>query len=573
MPEQPPPPNQPPVPEGYGHLPGPPPGGQQFPPAGPNPYAQPAPGATPGYGYPQSSPQQPPTTPAGPGYGYPQQPPTAPGYGYPPHQPATGPGGPGGSGGSGGGKGRRNAIIAAGTVGLLLVGLGSWFVFGTEDEKPAKPVAAPSTPAAPKPSGSATPDAGDGKGTGAAAAEFNEGRAPDEGRVNWLKINDIQLPGGGGDSWGQWIIGDTVVKSLYKSVTAYGLADGKVRWNLELPTAPCGMTSQATKDGKIVAAFKNGTTTNADCNQMRMLDLTKGTAGWTKEVPKESMFDMMTTLEMVIAGDVVAVSRTGPSSGFKVSTGEKVWVRKGEEKCPPYKYASDGTTLVNSGLCSVDKQNVQGADPLTGKTTWTWTPPGDYKVDRFYSVDPVIVDVSSEKTKKRGVVVLNSDGTQRSQLRADGDFTPKCGYGINDRGLQNCRGVAVDKATNTLFMATSFKIKKANEIVAFDLTTGQAKWRESYGNDRTLMPLSVTDGKLNVYLEATKTAGGQLLTIPVSGGSFDTVLKNPVRGAAVESGFRDAIVQTGGGHLVVGTSWLLGEGSNGKEKVLMVFGK
>ncbi|WP_392891300.1 hypothetical protein [Streptomyces sp. LN699] len=77
MTEPPQPPNQPPTPSGYGHLPGPPQPGYGFPPQGANPYAQ-----------------QPPTVPqqqAHPGYGYP-----------PPMPPGPPPGGPAAPAGSAG---------------------------------------------------------------------------------------------------------------------------------------------------------------------------------------------------------------------------------------------------------------------------------------------------------------------------------------------------------------------------------------------------------------------------------------------------------------------------------------
>ncbi|MEV8532760.1 PQQ-binding-like beta-propeller repeat protein [Streptomyces sp. NPDC051211] len=550
--------NPPPVPEGYGHLPGPPQQGYGQPQQG-NPYAQ-QPQQAQQPPYPQQQPQQP---------AYPQQPPQQPpGYGYPPPVPPGPPQGPGNPA-----KRKLTILIAAAVAGVLVIGTGSYFAFfaGDDEKKTAQtPSASPSGDAKPgDPSPSASVDDGDGSGNGAKEeTDLNAGRKPGEDKVLWLKTNEVELPGNGAEAPAQWIVGDTVVKAVYKSVTAYGVTDGKQRWSIPFTGVICSAINQSTQDGKTVVAFKNGDTSSSDCNQLKQIDLKAGKEGWTKEVPEEGLFDIMTSVSLAITGDTLTVSRMGTASAFKVSTGDKLFGRPAGG-CKPSAYAGGGTKLIAVAGCGDETEELQGVDPATGKPAWSFKFDKGWAVNKVYSTDPVVVvDVNKRSTKERAIAVFGPDGKKRTHLTGEGKFSARCGMSIFS-GPQSCQGVVVDASTNTMYMPTE---GTGNEIVAFDLGTGKVKWRVPAGERRSAMPLKAENGRLIAYLEPGYEQGGEVVSYAAGGGQPTTLLRNPAGASAVERTFFSPRVDYADGRLFLSATRLSGR-SEGPEKFLMVFGK
>ncbi|MEV7833229.1 PQQ-binding-like beta-propeller repeat protein [Streptomyces subrutilus] len=565
MTEPPQPPNQPPTPSGYGHLPGPPQSGYGQPPQGANPYAQQPPTVS-GHGGdhgPDGRPgrQQHPQPVPQPGYGYPPQPPTVP-FGAPgtPGSPGTPPR-------------RRPAalIVAAAVVGALVLGAVGYAAFSNDGgKKPVPPVAQGSTPADAKPSASV--DKGDGSGNGAADTDLNSGRKPGEDKVLWLKTAAIDGPGAGVEADGQWIVGDTVVKSVWKSLTGYAAADGKEKWTLPFPAPICSTTPQTTADGKTVVLYRDGESDSASCTRMRAVDLATGKEAWSKEVPKEQLFDIFTSPTVGITGDTVAISRAGTASAFRVSTGDRLFASPQAEGCKPSAYAAGNGRLVALATCLDDDKTaeIQGTDPVTGKKGWTYRVPKGFKVTSVYSVDPLVVDLGNETTKERVITVIGPDGRQGANLVAEGKFPLGCGDTDAFRSLLVCSSAAVD--AGTLYLATAPDRTAGNELVAFDLAGGKQKWRTPAGPGRTLTPLKAANGQLVAYREAEDEQGGEILSVPAGGGAPTTLLRNPSGpAAAVESSFSSPKADYVGGRFFLSVTNLRAKGTD--EKLLMVFGK
>ncbi|MEU6309828.1 hypothetical protein [Streptomyces sp. NPDC047014] len=554
MTEPPQPPNQPPTPSGYGHLPGPPQPGYGYPQQGDNPYAQqPGPAPHPGQGPHPGYAQQPP---------YPQQPPTV--AAYPPHglQP-PGPGGPGMPP-----KKKLTLVIAAAVASVLVLGgVGYVALSGGEDTK--EPVA--QEPGDAKPSGSPSVDQGDGNGDGGAqATDLNAGRKQGEDKVLWLKTAKLDGPGAGIASKGQWVVGDTVAKVVGKTVKGYAVADGKEKWTIDFPADVCGTTPRTTEDGKTVVLFEDGPSDTASCNQIRMIDLKAGAAGWSKEVTKESAFDMFLDPSLAMTGDTVTVNRLTRATAFRISTGDKLFASP-SEGCVPGAYATGNGKMIGVATCYDQDSTVevQDADPLTGKKTWTFRLPKGWKVTRVYSVDPVVLDLGNATTKERSIVVLGPDGKQRATLSAEGSFPTECGISYDD-ALQGCATAVADG--NTLYLPTKAEIGKANEIVAFDLGTGKAKWRVPAGEGRTITPLKAANGQLIAYRKAENAQGGEILSVPADGSTPTALLRNPSGASApIESSFYSPQADYVDGRFFISTSRLNARDTD--EKLLMVFGK
>ncbi|MFE1553812.1 PQQ-binding-like beta-propeller repeat protein [Streptomyces sp. NPDC058734] len=551
MTEPPQPPNQPPSPSGYGHLPGPPQPGYGYPPQGPNPYAQ-----------------QPPTVPQplaqqG-GYGFPP-----PGPGMPPGPPA-----PGGQGGR-----RKGAVIVAAAVaGVLVLGTGAWFTFLSDDDS-KKPAAQPSAPADPKPAGSPSVDKGDGSGNGMGEqTDLNAGRKPGEDKVLWLKTAKLLADGDTGiPAPAMWVAGDSVVKTVGKSVIAYAVTDGKEKWKVDFKTEICGWADQTTADGKTVLAVKDGEGSNATCNQMKLFDLKAGKEGWTKELAKENLFDGGGSVSIALTGDVFAVNRMATTTVHKLATGDKLFSGAAPEGCQPSQYAAGNGKLLGIALCmDADKTiEIQDADPVTGKKTWSYRLPKGFRVTSVLSVSPIVLDISNRDLNnaddnKRAIISLTPDGKKRASMSAEGSFETNCNASGSDN-LQGCGNSVVDG--DTLYLRTTTSKGTDNEVVAFDLATGKAKWRQKAGDKRNWYPVKAANGQLIAYRAGALREPGEIVSMAAAGGQPKTLLRMPSGPSAnIESSMVTFQVRAfEDGRYFTSATRL--NGNNTEERLLMVFGK
>ncbi|MDF6020528.1 PQQ-binding-like beta-propeller repeat protein [Streptomyces sp. JH34] len=576
-----------------------PPTPPQTPPAG----APQAPGAQPGYGYPQAPGQAAPGpyaqqpgpygAPSGP---YAQQPgpyaqqpgpygqqPGAygqqPGYGYPQQQYPGAPA-PGGSGG-GPFKGKPAVIIGAALAALLVVGGGVFLVTSGDDDK--KDPVSKSSSAPVDPSGSAEVDQGDGKGDGRETDDdLNAGRKEGEAKVLWLAKNDVDLPRNGKEVFGPWIVGDTIVKGMYRSVNGYSMADGKQKWSLPLPADMCAAPGNPTADGKIVIGVMNGTTDRADCADLQMIDLNTGKAGWKTSVKKNGTWDLLTDIGLAISGDTVTVGRTSNSNAYRVSDGKELFGNP-SGNCKPFAFAG-GPKLIAAASCRTDDVNnpqhqVQEIDPATGKAKWSYQPERGWEIDKVYSVNPLVVSLTQREKKKWGILALKENGTLRSQLISDkGDkLSVECGhdFAVFGEKLEGCSGVAAD--ANTFYMMTEDDTSgtgRTNKVIAFDLNTGKTKWKSAAPAERTMKPLRMEGGNVLVYVEPSYDKGGAIATIAPTGGAPKVLLQHPDSTTRIENFFSSKITYAGGRSFIVSDRVSASNDEEEKEQTtMMAFGK
>ncbi|KAA0921620.1 outer membrane protein assembly factor BamB family protein, partial [Streptomyces apricus] len=547
----------------------------------PGPYGQPqqsGPYAQPGPYAPQPGPYAPQPGP----YGQPQQPgpygaPQQPGYGYPtqPHFPG-GPGTPPGSGSRGPFKGKPAVIIGAAVAAVLVAGGIVLAVSGGDDDGGKKPVAGKSRDAEPSAGSDAPVNPGDGEGDGDAGTDdLNAGRQAGEAKVLWYK-EAPDAPGSGAAAPGMWITDEVAVKAAYKQVFAYGTGDGKVAWPaIDFPQAICAASPQKTSDDKVFVAYKEGAKSGAECNQIVQIDLATGKKGWTKEIPKGDLFDSSLSLSLNVVGDTLLAGRSMSGVGYDTDSGDKLFdVKKYGDSCFPSAFAG-GDKLLSVAGCGAGGDNehdeVQELDPATGKARWTKKIPKGWRVERAYSVDPVVLYLTNADKKQWNVTTLKNNGTTRSQLDVDESFAPDCGWAILTRDLQGCEGVAAD--ANTLYLPTEAK-SGANEIVAVSLETGKEKWRAKSPSDTSMMPLRMDGTDLVAYVKPSYDAGGRVVSVPTAGGSHTpkTLLQHPQGAAQVENGFFSKAVDYVDGRFYLSTTRLTGNDQS-KEKLMLVYGK
>ncbi|MBD0710757.1 MULTISPECIES: PQQ-binding-like beta-propeller repeat protein [unclassified Streptomyces] len=580
------PPGQPPMPPGQPpQAPGQPPQpGYGYPQQGqPDPYGQ-QPGP---YGYPQQGqpgPYGPPQGQPGPygsqpgPYGQQQNPygglPTQPMYPAAPTPPP--PGGPGGP------RKARTGVVAGVAVGAVLVtAVATWAVVGGGDEKPAATaptVSASTTSAAPKTSEPV--DRGDGSGDGAGGDEdLNAGRKPGEAKVDWLLTNDVDLPRNGADVFGPWIVGDTVVKAMYKGVDGYSLADGSPKWHVDLPFKLCAVPANPSPNGVMVFGYEESAKDGAKCGELQQIDLKTGKAGWKKSVPKPKGLFAFSDNTLAISGDTLTVAGTSSAYGFSLADGRQLFTGPAEG-CKPFAYAG-GSRLIAamdcpSGSTTKKIQAVGAVDPATGKPKFTFRLEENWEVDKVYSVDPLVVSATQREQKKWTVFALDAGGRLRSQIQGGKDkFAPSCGGGfvIFGRNLDGCTGVAAD--ANTFYMATGGSYGTANEVVAFDLSTGKAKWRSKAPDKQTMTPLRMEGSEVLLYVEPTYDKGGAVATLAPTGGAPKILLQHPQSTARIEDTFYEPGYAYGDGTFVVASGRV--SAANDKEeklvKTMMAFSK
>ncbi|MEU1466910.1 PQQ-binding-like beta-propeller repeat protein [Streptomyces sp. NPDC005761] len=499
----------------------------------PGPYHQPGPyGAQPG-------PYNPPTQ--GFGHGYPpqrQQP--VPGY---PTQPPQ----PGGPRGGGRFRGRTGMLIGGLLAVVLLAGGGIWLATGGDgdDPKPTANGGHSSAPPAPAPTGSGgkgDDEGGDTISPRAETAAINAKRKPGESKLLWLQRSGVDLPDGGEDVYGPWFAGDTVVTAMYHTITGYSIADGTLKWSLRLPTDACAAPTRPTADGKIVLGIEHSTASDASCDNLQMVDLATGKLGWRKEYVRDGVWDELSDLAMAINGDTVTVGRTSRTDAFRVSDG-KVLFGKLPGNCQPFGFAS-GPVAIAAASCQTAADDhkehlVERIDPATGKVQWTYKVKKGWQVAQIYSADPLVISLKQEK--KWAILVLNANGTYRTQLSGGpGNYAPECDKDQRVQGsnLDSCVGVAA--GANTFYMATGavdVKAGEGNKVAAFDLSTGKFRWAVTSPADQPLTPLRTDDGKLLMYLAAARNKGGGIASLPSTGGDWQMLLRHPAAAAGVERDF------------------------------------
>ncbi|WP_406740230.1 PQQ-binding-like beta-propeller repeat protein [Streptomyces atratus] len=494
-------------------------------------------------------PPQPPTQAAGPygtqppgPYGPPPQPygQQAPGgYGYPQPQPQP----PGGPGRGGRFKGKPAVVVAAVLAVCLIVGGGVWLATsGGDDGGKKKPVAENGDKQSSSP-----PSTDEDKGKAAVdhdtAEKLNAGRKSGEAKVLWIQKNGVDLPRNGSDAYGPWVVGDIVVKAMYRTVSGYSAVDGTRKWSLRLPSDVCAAPTRPTDDGKIVIGIERGTASDAPCESLQMIDLASGKAGWRKSYERPGLWDGFSDVAMAIHGDVLTVGRTSRTDAYRVSDGKALWGRL-PGNCQPFGFAS-GPLGIAAASCQTEaddhkEQLVERIDPVSGKVLWKYKVKKGWQVDQFYSVSPLVVSLRKGE-KNWAIAVLNSDGTYRSQLAGGtDDYEARCGGDLLTRGknVDNCLGVAAD--ANTFYMATKPEYvgsDMTNAVVAFDLGTGKSKWKVAAPAGQTLTPMRVEGGKVLIYMGATKGKGGGIMSLAPTGGALQPVLRHPASAAEVERGF------------------------------------
>ncbi|MFF9559411.1 PQQ-binding-like beta-propeller repeat protein [Streptomyces albus] len=557
MSQPPPPPSQPPS-GGFGAPQEPPQNTQGQPPYGapqqshsgqqPTQLSGPA-----GYGYPQQPPQ-PPQSPQGPG-GQPDQPPapgTPPGYGYPqgthaapthaaptqaafgavsppppgPPSPPPGPPGPPGPppggyaqppGGypyantaagmpGGGGGGRKNskvvAIVAAVVAVVLVAGVGVFFLTKDDGKKE---------------------DESKGKGGTSATGGENPNSPP--GNTQAEQVVDMKAPTVNDVTTvaGAWATDKVFAKSSVREMLVQDLASGK-QTKIPLKGNVCAASNEMTKDHKVAVVVQETISNSADCTRMVIVDLDAKKIAWDQTMPNAKTRSVD---NVAISGDTVASAWIGGSVGYKISSKKKLWEAK-PSNCRDVGYQG-GKSLVAVVECGHDfdrpQVSVQKLDPDTGKAKWKYEPPKGVKNVRVASTDPMVLVVGAGDELASDVLTIGEDKKLKAKISLGKRYNKPCELEVN-----GCYGMAV--GSDTVYLSTtehdgSSDMSETNEIMAFDFSTGRAKWKSGAGEDRTIIPFKMQGENVLGYKTPSLGHGGEIVTLEPKKGKQTTLLKMP----------------------------------------------
>ncbi|MER5962042.1 PQQ-binding-like beta-propeller repeat protein [Streptomyces sp. NPDC002057] len=564
---QPPPPNQPPDPQGGFGAPTPPPQqpdpGYAYPPQQPDQgygypqqpdqgYGYPQQQPDPGYGYPQQPPATPPQQP----YGYPGQPPTQPQqpyagghqqpaqppYGYP-TQPQQAYGGyqqPAPAPAPGAGRklsAQMQIVIAAVVAVVLIVGAGVWYANsgggeGKGDE--AKGTAGTSQGA------NGTGGSGDTKGLGGGGKE--KAPANTKAKVAFQlpqpKVPDVT------DVSGSWVTDKAFVKPGVNSVVAYDLDKGTPLWTLPLTGQVCGASRHKSADNKVPILFEAKKRVAPryyqQCTEVGMVDLNTGKLLWSTSVTGGTAGDEKARFgEITLSGKTVAAGGTDGGAAFDAANGNARWKpQANDENCYDLGYGG-GEGLVAVRKCGAyDAQYVmvQNLDPMTGAPLSQYKMPAGVKYASVVSTKPLVVAADVGETAGDGSGISDffsideKTGKLKAKITADADqYAARC----RSTKVESCSQAVVGNGrlyvpTEEHEGSTGEYGDETNEVIAFELANGRMVPEKADAGDKyTLVPLRMDGGNLIAYKVPPYDKGGQIVSLDGGTMKETLLLENP----------------------------------------------
>ncbi|KQX57883.1 MULTISPECIES: PQQ-binding-like beta-propeller repeat protein [unclassified Streptomyces] len=605
MTQPPPPPNQPPDPQGGFGAPTPPP--QQPEPGYGYPQHAPAPDQSYGYppqqpgqgygqqpqqpyGYPGAQPQQPPQQPP---YGtQPQQQPVQPPYGYP-TQPQQAYGGyqqPTPPPAPGGGKklsAQLQIIIAAVVAVVLIVGVGIWYAGseggGKDDEAKGSAGTSQGTGGDGGKTGGTSGLGGDGKEKASANTQAKLAFSIDEPKVP--DVTDVS---------GSWITDKAYVKTGVNSIVAHDLDKGTVLWTLPLAGQVCGASRHKTADNKVPVLFEAKKRVAPryyqQCTEVGLVDLNTGKLLWTSSVTGGTGGDQKVRFsEVTLSGKTVAAGGTDGGAAFDLANGNARWKpQANDQNCYDLGYGG-GEGLVAVRKCgSYDSQYVliQNLDPMTGAPVSQYKMPTGVKYASVVSSKPLVVaaDVGDTAGDGSGISdffsIDEKTGKLKAKITADADqYAGRC----RSTKVESCQQVLV--GNNRLYVPTEEHEgstgeygDETNEIIAFELATGKMVPEKADAGDRyTLVPLRMDGGDLIAYKEPPYDKGGRIVSINAGTMKETLLLENPgersIRAMETNTSLTGAEVLYGDGRLFIAQTLVskAREGATDKKYLVVSF--
>lgn len=414
------------------------------------------------------------------------------------------------------GKKRRTAMV----IGVLLtltaaLCAGGWVLWGPDGDSASKQ----RTASAPLP-----PDA-------IRETVETPPRTPEGGTVAEY-IHKTLKEGETAPAKGAWATEKIVAKGIANVVKGFRIGDSEKVWQLDFPGPICAVTRHVSVDGRTAVAFSGerpekggeGEDVTAPCDRVAVFDVDTGRKLWDKKLPGESALAMSVNVTMT-RGTVLAA--TGQVSvAYDMTSGSRLWTDTDASKCTDMGYAGGKglIALVQCGDSAEPEFRIQKIAPRTGKSLWTYTVAEGIDGVHLASSSPPVIAVASGDMGSTHLIALSGDkGRQRGTIPLEGDrYVHGCDE-VFSAEVERCTGVVVGK--RQLYMATkprdfspeTARGRVANEVVAFDLATGNTVRKFDARPGRPMFPLRMSGDKVIAYREAASAPSAAVSLDPDTG--------------------------------------------------------
>ncbi|MFF3314691.1 PQQ-binding-like beta-propeller repeat protein [Streptomyces sp. NPDC003035] len=323
---------------------------------------------------------------------------------------------------------------------------------------------------------------------------------------------------------GNWLVGDTLVRSRFDAVTGYGVRTGKQHWEYA-PPGRSEICSTSTPDDSVLLLVHGENVTAVEsegCARVTALDLKTGKELWSGSRKASAMATAGRPASgTVAAGGGLAVVLDTWTDGIgkavadgrkairavDLRTGERRWTATVPKDCRPFDVGAAKRRVVAVLSCGKENRAELTAavlDPATGALIHTEPLDARRPVAPFsssspvrtalLSVDPLVVSVRPAYDTEPGTNAFFSfgaDGRRQTRIEVSGEH----GKIVADEPSK----VAVDG--KHLYAVADFgKSSTSTRVVAIDLTTGRLAWQADSGRGDTVA-LAVHNGKVSVLHE------------------------------------------------------------------------
>jgi outer membrane protein assembly factor BamB len=310
-----------------------------------------------------------------------------------------------------------------------------------------------------------------------------------------------------------WVVGGNLVRRLPGRVVSYDLKTGKVAWETKVGAVGDGRCGSSQQHSKNRVALLVGSGGDGACEKLTVLDLATGKALVNTDLPPIEGTTATATVPVVF-GEKVIVPGAGGARVLDINTGAALSMPAKGAECESRDATLRGELLLVNARC----QGKTGPEyykfrafDANLKMVWDWVPPkgADGKpaaVLGVLSAEPLVVElgffghptqlVRVDPAANKVVPIQEYDNKKYVSACA-GWSLDHCQSAkvVDGKVILSTRKVQVNPDSEDAApgqQSTEFR----NELVAFDVETGEEAWRTGMvaGRLLTLVPTADEDG-------------------------------------------------------------------------------
>lgn len=317
-------------------------------------------------------------------------------------------------------------------------------------------------------------------------------QGPDPGQEPPARHEHQSPPGRGGRSQAamslrtSYVVDDTVVRVSGQGMAAYSLADGTEQWAKQAPSGQEVCTASpeiVTSAGKPVAGVVYSSPDlgqDGGCGRVAAVDSTSGEELWAFE----SNDDVVVPGSAAVAASDGTIYATALNPGsvlaIDVETGEVAWT----QPVPPDDCATgdiavgDGVVLaVAPCLVGDSGQHLVALDADTGDVSWTeeFELRSAIRVARIVSATPPVLHLPHDTGRGGELRVLGDGGSPQDVVPAPDQGLELQLHPVAPQGSDDAT-FPVAIVDGMLIAVSALDARRPQDVVAFDLTTGERVW-------------------------------------------------------------------------------------------------